>query len=78
MFKKSSVLDLFLATVFFAVAYAFYWFCFQIYPTLKPTGGAGVMYWASLVLMIGSILHGLAFTYRAFTGKRLLGLRIIG
>ena len=78
MFKKSSVLDLFLATVFFAVAYAFYWFCFQIYPTLTPTGNAAVMYWVSLVLMIGSILHGLAYTYRAFTGNRLFGLRIIG
>lgn len=77
MFKKR-VLDFCLATVFAVVAFAFYWFISRIYPTLEPTGNAAVMYWVSLALMIGAGLHALAYTYRAFTTKRLFGLRIIG
>ncbi len=79
MFQQRSITDLFRAAVLFVVAFALYWFAFNYRPAnTSPVSESGLVFWSSVVLMAAFAVFALAFVYRAFTGKRLLGLGLIG
>lgn len=79
MFQQRSILDLFLAAAFFVAAFALYWFAFNYRPAnTSLVSEPGALFWSCVLMMIAFVVFGLAFTYRAVTGKRLLGLGLIG
>lgn len=79
MQKSHRILDILRSMLFFIVAYAAFWFVTTYRPT-EVSSSAEALYvsWSCVILTIGFTLFGLAFAYRALTGKRLLGMDIIG
>lgn len=79
MQKSHRILDFLLSILFLIVAYATYWFVTTYRPIeVSASDEALYVFWSCMVLVIGFALFGLAFAYRALTGKRLLGMTIIG
>ena len=79
MQKSHRILDLFRSILFLIVAYAAFWFVTTYRPTeVSASDDALYVFWSCVILTIGLALFGLAFGYRALTGKRLLGMSLIG
>jgi len=79
MQKTHRILDFLRSILFFIVAYAAYWFVTSYRPIeVSASDEALYVSWSCVILAIGFALFGLVFGYRAFTGKRLLGMTIIG
>ena len=79
MQKSHRILDFLLSILFLIVAYAAYWFVTAYRPIeVSASDEALSVFWSCVILTIGLALFGLAFGYRALTGKRLLGMSLIG
>ena len=78
MQKSHPILDLFCCFAFWAAAFGIYWYAVLPLQEVRLIKAAAPLFWLYVALGFGLFVFGLAFGYRALTGKRLLGLSLIG